>query len=109
MSEEEAREQFSILYKSAQGKSLEVWLKELLSSPQIYSFTEYATWPKVQAHIASQEGEQYRKLLDLFMYGRYSDYEAQKVKLPELSQKMLFKLRLLTLLSLFEYSRVGPT
>lgn len=47
MSESEAREQFEILYKSAQGKSIEVLVKEILSNQYIFTFSEFAEWPKV--------------------------------------------------------------
>jgi hypothetical protein len=49
MSEKEAIEQFEIMYKSAQGKSLEVLIKEILANPHTYSFQQYQEWPKIKA------------------------------------------------------------
>ena len=107
MAEQEAKEQFEILYKSAQGKSLEVLLKEILASPHIYSFVEYAEWPKIKAYLSTAEGEAYKRMVDVFSFGTVTDYETNKKSLPELNPKLMTKLRLLTLLSLFEQSRVN--
>lgn len=111
MSEKEAREQFEILYKSAQGKGLEVLLKEILAHPSIYSFSHYLEWPKIKAYLSSPEGASFSKLCQIFSYGTYTDLIHWKEKdcVGEINTKLINKLRHLTLLSLLEHSRVIVT
>jgi hypothetical protein len=108
MSEKEAKEQFEILYKSAQGKGLEVLLKEILAHPSIYSFASYLEWPKIKAYLNSPDGAGFSKLTDIFSFGSYSDLVNWKEKdtVGDVNQKLVTKLRHLTLLSLMEKNRV---
>lgn len=108
MTDREAREQFEILYKSAQGKSLEVLLKEILAHPAIFSFGEYSEWPKIKDYLASDEGKGYRRLVEIFSFGTYKDYTnwTDRKTVGEISQKLISKLRQLTVLSIFERDRV---
>lgn len=109
MSEREAKEQFEILYKSAQGKGLEVLLKEILAHPAIFIFSEFVEWPKIKHYLASEEGSNYRRMVDIFRYGSYRDLVEWKDKdsVGEISLKLVSKMRQLTVLSEFEQSRVS--
>lgn len=108
MTEREAHEQFEILYKSAQGKSLEVLLKEIFAHPAIFSFSEYADWPKIKDYLASDEGKGYGRLMEIFSYGTYKDLISwpERKSVGELNQKLATKLRQLNMLSIFERDRV---
>jgi hypothetical protein len=108
MSEKEAREQFEILYKSAQGKGLEVLLKEIFAHPSIYSFSHYLEWPKIKTYLNNPEGTAFSRLAHIFSYGTYTDLVQWKEKdsVGEMNLKLITKLRHLTLLSLLENSRV---
>lgn len=47
MSEAKAREQFQVLYKSAEGKSLDLFIYEVLGNKYLFNFTEFLELEKI--------------------------------------------------------------
>ncbi|KAJ5168194.1 COP9 signalosome complex subunit 7 [Penicillium canariense] len=72
------------------------------SSPQTYVFAELLETPTIQALAASDtpaEYQSYLKLLEIFAWGTWQEYQATP-NLPKLSTEQALKLRLLSLLTL---------
>lgn len=107
MSDQEAQqqllEQFTLLAKSLKGRAVVGVIQQALGSKRIFVFAELLSMPNVQA-LAGTEHEPYLKLLELFCFGRCSDYRAA-ASLPELSEAQTHKLRLLSTLSLCREQR----
>ncbi|MBN3274220.1 CSN7B protein, partial [Polyodon spathula] len=86
-------EQFILLAKSAKGTALTALITQVLEAPSVYVFGELLELPCIQE-------ARYFQLLNLFAYGTYPDYTANKESLPELSGVQKNKLKHLTIVSL---------
>jgi len=78
---------------------------QILSDPNVYVFGELFHLDNIQ-QIASGDNKRTFDLLEIFAYGRYSDYLARADSLPRLSVKQVYKLRQLTVVSLSIENRV---
>jgi len=80
---------------------------QILSDPNVYVFGELFNVENVKA-LSKGEHKKTFDLLEIFAYGRYSDYLAQADNLPKLSGKQAIKLRQLTVVSLSTDNIVIP-
>jgi len=80
----------------------------ILSAPEIYVFGELLALPNVKELASDASGKQYLRLLEIFAYGKYSQYKAEAANLPKLTDKQSQKLKHLTLVALAAESRTIP-
>ncbi|XP_028650839.1 COP9 signalosome complex subunit 7b-like isoform X1 [Erpetoichthys calabaricus] len=92
-------EQFILLAKSAKGAALTALISQVLEAPGVYVFGELLELPCVQ-ELSDGPNAGYYRLLNMFAYGTYPDYTANKEALPELSAAQRNKLKHLTIVSL---------
>ncbi|XP_036029143.1 COP9 signalosome complex subunit 7b isoform X1 [Onychomys torridus] len=92
-------EQFILLAKGTSGSALTTLISQVLEAPGVYVFGELLELANVQ-ELAEGANAAYLQLLNLFAYGTYPDYIANKESLPELSAAQRNKLRHLTIVSL---------
>ncbi|KAI9250313.1 hypothetical protein BY458DRAFT_444857 [Sporodiniella umbellata] len=98
-------EPFLLLSKSVKGVANNKLISDVLDAPGVYVFTELFNAPNVMQAAFLPEVEGYHKLLRIFMYGTWKDYQAQKTQLPTLSLLQTKKLHHLTLVTLSEESQ----
>ncbi|TEA39045.1 hypothetical protein DBR06_SOUSAS1710149 [Sousa chinensis] len=89
-------EQFILLAKGTSGSALTALISQVLEAPGVYVFGELLELANVQ------------ELLNLFAYGTYPDYIANKESLPELSTAQQNKLKHLTIVSLASRMKCIP-
>ncbi|EWM30447.1 cop9 signalosome complex subunit 7a [Nannochloropsis gaditana] len=94
-----ALEQFTILAKSAKGNACVALIQQVLSTRKIVVFGELLAMPNLEA-LRGSEHEPYLRLLEIFAYGTYADYQRQRGTLPPLTPPQLRKLQQLTLVTL---------
>jgi len=99
-----AYEQFCLLAKSQRGRAIVQLIQQVLNKEKIYVFGELLGLESVQALKDSEFKEHYR-LLELFCYGNYSEYQKNRDQYTELSKKMVVKLRQLSIVSLAHKSK----
>jgi len=100
-------EQYVLLAKSAKGAAAVELIKQVLEVPGVYVFGELLDMPNI-IELATGPHAKYYNLLNLFAYGKYSDYKANKATLPELTAPQLQKLRHLTIVSLATTTKCIP-
>lgn len=100
-------EQFVILAKNVKGNAAVELVKQVLEAPGVYVFGELLDMQNVQ-ELANGPQSGYFKLLNVFAYGTYSDYKANRSELPELTTQQLKKLRHLTTVSLATKNKCLP-
>ncbi|XP_076451335.1 COP9 signalosome complex subunit 7b-like [Babylonia areolata] len=100
-------EPFLLLMKNAKGAGAVSILTQALEAPNVYVFGELLDLPNVQ-ELASGSHAPFFNLLNMFAYGTYREYKAEKANLPELSAVQLKKLRHLTVVSLATKSKCIP-
>ncbi|XP_057283367.1 COP9 signalosome complex subunit 7b isoform X2 [Pezoporus wallicus] len=89
-------EQFILLAKGTSGSALTALINQVLEAPGVYVFGELLELTNVQ------------ELLNLFAYGTYPDYVANKDNLPELTVTQKNKLKHLTIVSLASRMKCIP-
>ncbi|XP_042650859.1 COP9 signalosome complex subunit 7b isoform X2 [Tyto alba] len=92
-------EQFILLAKGTSGSALTALINQVLEAPGVYVFGELLELTNVQ-ELAEGSHAAYFQLLNLFAYGTYPDYVANKDNLPELTVTQKNKLKHLTIVSL---------
>ncbi|KAI6650579.1 COP9 signalosome complex subunit 7b-like isoform X2 [Oopsacas minuta] len=95
---------FLLLCQTAQGETAVEVIKQCVEAPNVFIFVELLQMPNIQALNATPH-EKYVKLLRLFSFGTLPDYRAAPALFPELTERMLSKLKLLTLVSLASESK----
>lgn len=103
-----ALEQFLVLAKVAIGAAAVELVKQVLEHPSIYVFGELLHLKNIKDLNGNPDHLNWFKLLNIFAYGKYIDYEKEKDNLPELSPPMLAKLRHLTIVSLASKTKRIP-
>ncbi|XP_067596335.1 COP9 signalosome complex subunit 7b isoform X6 [Pseudorca crassidens] len=98
-------EQFILLAKGTSGSALTALISQVLEAPGVYVFGELLELANVQ-ELAEGGNAAYLQLLNLFAYGTYPDYIANKESLPELSTAQQNKLKHLTIVSLASRMKV---
>ncbi|GAA6005069.1 uncharacterized protein JCM10292_005551 [Rhodotorula paludigena] len=101
-------EPFVLLAKSVRGAGAADVITKATAAPGVYVFSELLDQKSIQ-DLANhdQHAAQYR-LLELFAYGTWADYDAKRGDYPPLSPEQETKLKHLTILSLATESRVIP-
>lgn len=66
-------EQFTLLAKNARGKACVALIEQALSNKKLFVFRELLDMPNVQA-LKNTDHDRYFQLLEIFCYGKYSDY-----------------------------------
>ncbi|MEJ1272138.1 hypothetical protein NN561_002986 [Cricetulus griseus] len=99
-------EQFILLAKGTSGSALTTLISQVLEAPGVYVFGELLELANVQ-ELAEGANAAYLQLLNLFAYGTYPDYIANKESLPELSTAQQNKLKHLTIVSLASRMKVS--
>uniref|UniRef100_A0A8C9R663 COP9 signalosome subunit 7B n=1 Tax=Scleropages formosus TaxID=113540 RepID=A0A8C9R663_SCLFO len=89
-------QQFIIMAQRAEGPQLLSTISQMLEAPGVYSFGEFLKLGCVR-ELADGPDDAYFKLLNVFAYGTYLEYED---KLPPLTEVQKYKLRQLTLATL---------
>ncbi|KAF2246856.1 COP9 signalosome subunit 7 [Trematosphaeria pertusa] len=96
-----ALEPFLALSKSATSpRAAADLVTQATSAPNTYVFAELLQTPNIQKLRESQDYASYLTLLEIFSWGTWEDYKAQRPNLPKLSAPQHQKLLLLTLLPL---------
>ncbi|XP_007652412.1 COP9 signalosome complex subunit 7b isoform X1 [Cricetulus griseus] len=101
-------EQFILLAKGTSGSALTTLISQVLEAPGVYVFGELLELANVQ-ELAEGANAAYLQLLNLFAYGTYPDYIANKESLPELSTAQQNKLKHLTIVSLASRMKCLPS
>ncbi|XP_066565904.1 COP9 signalosome complex subunit 7b isoform X5 [Amia ocellicauda] len=94
-------EQFILLAKNTKGPALIALINQLLEAPGVYVFGEFLNLSCVE-ELSKGPNQGYFQLLNLFAYGSYVDYTANKDTLPVLSDAQKIKLKHLTIVHLAE-------
>jgi COP9 signalosome complex subunit 7 len=92
-------EQFLLLSKNAKGAAAVELIKQATEAPGVYVFGELLDMPNIK-ELSSGPHAKFFNLLHLFAYGTFSEYKANKSKLPPLSPAQCTKLRHLTIVTL---------
>uniref|UniRef100_A0A671F6P8 COP9 signalosome subunit 7B n=1 Tax=Rhinolophus ferrumequinum TaxID=59479 RepID=A0A671F6P8_RHIFE len=100
-------EQFILLAKGTSGSALTALISQVLEAPGVYVFGELLELANVQ-ELAEGANAAYLQLLNLFAYGTYPDYIANKESLPALSTAQQNKLKHLTIVSLASRMKCIP-
>ncbi|XP_066565900.1 COP9 signalosome complex subunit 7b isoform X2 [Amia ocellicauda] len=100
-------EQFILLAKNTKGPALIALINQLLEAPGVYVFGEFLNLSCVE-ELSKGPNQGYFQLLNLFAYGSYVDYTANKDTLPVLSDAQKIKLKHLTIVHLAEKMQCIP-
>nr|CAI5865488.1 unnamed protein product [Callosobruchus analis] len=103
-----ALEQFVLLAKSARGAGCTELIKQALEAPGVYVFGELLDMPNILELAESPVDKKYLDALELFAFGTYKDYLANKGVLPELTPAQRKKLQHLTIVTLATKSKRIP-
>lgn len=98
-------EQFVLLAKTAKGAAAVELIKQALEAPGVYVFGELLDMANVQ-DLENGPHSSHLALMKMFAYGTYRSLDDNKDNLPELSEAMTRKLRLLTMVSLAESNKL---
>ncbi|XP_050516948.1 COP9 signalosome complex subunit 7b [Diabrotica virgifera virgifera] len=99
-------EQFVLLAKSAKGAACTELVKQVLEAPGVYVFGELLDMPNI-SELATTD-RKYFNTLELFAFGTYKDYIANKNEVLELSPAQTKKLQHLTIVTLATKSKCIP-
>ncbi|CAO3611722.1 unnamed protein product [Mucor fragilis] len=93
---------FLLLSKSVKGLANSKLIMDALNAPGVYVFTELYESPNVAEASSLAEVAPYYKLLEIFLYGTYKDYQENSTQLPGLNENQIKKLKLLSIATLSE-------
>ncbi|KAF9430696.1 hypothetical protein BGZ94_004913 [Podila epigama] len=96
------------LSMSAKGAACVQLIKDVLAAPGVLVFGELLDMPNVIELKNNSEHERYHRLLEIFSYGTYQDYQQNKDSLPEVTDAQRMKLQQLSIVTLAERSRAIP-
>jgi len=102
-----ALEQFCLLAKTAKSRAAVELIKQALTNKKIFVFGELLHMENMQA-LRDTEHAEYLRLLELFAYGTYSQYVAQRDQYPDMNEAQTEKLRQLSIVSLAHASKKVP-
>jgi COP9 signalosome complex subunit 7 len=94
-----ALEPYILLSKSASPRAAADIITQATASPHTFVFAELLQTPNIQA-LRKSEYAKHLKLLEIFAWGTWADYQANEKELPSLSSLQQQKLQLLSLLPL---------
>ncbi|KAI8346290.1 hypothetical protein B0O80DRAFT_419545 [Mortierella sp. GBAus27b] len=101
-------EPYLALSKSAKGAGCVQLIKDALAAPGVMVFGELLDMPNVVELKSSPEHARYHRLLEIFSYGTYQDYQQNKDTLPEITEAQRSKLQQLSIVTLSERARAIP-
>ena len=90
------KEQFAYMITQNKGAALEKIIEQILMS-EVYSTSEFLTSPNIKA---LGETNKHYYTLKIFSNGTFADYQKDKSKCIPLNEKMLFNLKLISLIEL---------
>ncbi|CAH1115573.1 unnamed protein product [Psylliodes chrysocephalus] len=99
-------EQFVLLAKTAKGAACTELIRQVLEAPGVYVFGELLDMPNI-VELATSD-RKYFNTLELFAFGTFKDYLANKNELLELSSAQQKKLQHLTIVTLATKSKCIP-
>ncbi|XP_041377613.1 COP9 signalosome complex subunit 7b-like [Gigantopelta aegis] len=99
-------EQFVLLAKTAKGAAAVSLVSQVLEASGIYVFGELLDMPNIQE--LSTVAAPHFQALNLFAFGTYKDYKANRDNFPKLTPLQMTKLRHLTIVSLATKSKCIP-
>jgi COP9 signalosome complex subunit 7 len=107
--EEDKLEGFVVLARSSEGDGVVMVIQQALKDKSIFQFGELLSLASV-ARLQGTPNQPWLDLLQLFAYGSWKDYQAQRQvqSLPDLSPGLLKKLQQLSLVSLAAAQHVLP-
>ncbi|KAF9365873.1 hypothetical protein BGX34_007822 [Mortierella sp. NVP85] len=101
-------EPYLALSKSAKGAGCVQLIKDALAAPGVMVFGELLDMPNVVELKAHPEHARYHRLLEIFSYGTYQEYQQNKDSLPEITDAQKSKLQQLSIVTLSERVRAIP-
>ncbi|KAG0365647.1 hypothetical protein BGZ54_006349 [Gamsiella multidivaricata] len=101
-------EPYLALSKSAKGAGCVQLIKDVLAAPGVMVFGELLDMPNVVELRSSPEHAKYHRLLEIFSFGTYQDYQQNKDSLPEITEAQRTKLQQLSIVTLSERVRAIP-
>ncbi|KAG0045726.1 hypothetical protein BGZ83_009037, partial [Gryganskiella cystojenkinii] len=101
-------EPYLALSKSAKGAGCVQLIKDVLAAPGVMVFGELLDMPNVVELKSHPEHSRYHRLLEIFAYGTFQDYQQNKASLPEITEIQRTKLQQLSIVSLSEQTRALP-
>jgi len=88
------------------GPQFTQFITSLLNDPEVYVFGEVVENDNVKSLSTSDDNSKKSySLLELFAYGKYSDFKGKEKELPALTDQQLSKLRHLTIISMAQKKR----
>ncbi|XP_002155181.1 COP9 signalosome complex subunit 7b [Hydra vulgaris] len=96
---------FLLLAKSSHGAALSRLIQQVTELPGIYKFGELLQMPNVVELSNNELFKKDWKLLNLFAFGTFMSYSANKECFPELNSNQITKLKLLSLATLASKSK----
>ncbi|POY72316.1 hypothetical protein BMF94_4618 [Rhodotorula taiwanensis] len=103
-----ALEPFILLSKSARGAGAAGLVEKATAAPGVYVFAELLNQPSIKDLANQEQHQRSYRLLELFAYGTWTDYDGARDQFPKLTLEHETKLKHLTVLSLATESRVIP-
>nr|CCA15526.1 PREDICTED: similar to cop9 complex subunit 7a putat [Albugo laibachii Nc14] len=97
-------EQFTLLAKNARGRACEALIHQVLSNPDVFLFSQLLVMPNIAA-LENTEFQSSYRLLQIFAFGTYNDYNRERQQLPELNPASELKLRKLSVVSLAQHRK----
>lgn len=98
-------EQFVLLAKNAKGAAAVELIKQALEAPAVFVFGELLDMANIQ-DLTNGPHAAYLVLLNMFAFGTFKDLAVSSDPLPDITPLMRRKLRLLTVVSLAEQSKL---
>ncbi|VDN01869.1 unnamed protein product [Thelazia callipaeda] len=81
-------------------------IKQIVEANDVFTFAQFLSEPAVEAIKNDEKHHKYYTLLQVFAYGVYADSVTRKDELPDLTEAMIEKLRLLTLITMCNRSKI---
>ncbi|KAF9580031.1 hypothetical protein BGW38_003478, partial [Lunasporangiospora selenospora] len=101
-------EPYLALSKSAKGAASVQLIKDVLAAPGVMVFGELLDMPNIAELKDHPEHSRYHRLLEIFSYGTYRNYQQNKSTLPEITDTQRTKLQQLSIVTLSERARAIP-
>ncbi|GAA5915752.1 hypothetical protein JCM6882_003845 [Rhodosporidiobolus microsporus] len=101
-------EAFVLLAKSARGSGAAALVGQAVAAQGVFVFSELLEQPSIKDLANSEQHQAQYRLLELFAYGTWGDYDTKRDSYPTLTPDQETKLKQLTILTLATQSRSIP-
>lgn len=98
-------EPFLLLGKGVRGAAATKLVLQAIEAPNVFVFGELLQVDGIKELELNDAHSKYWKLLQLYAFGTYKDYQAEPNSFPELNELQIKKLRLLTIATLASKSK----